>query len=323
MPRWRRAHRFLRVCPGTSPWPSGYRGDGGEPTRQDPPSPRQGRRRRRWSRSQGGAVRSRHHDREDHPRPRGDGPHVQASQGICDHITHPAINRPKAVPASAHPHVAGCVARAEHSHTHCPPRRTRSFPAAPRSMPTRRSIFCRPRLTRFAYPPAASASRLSRSTISTNRVGIVLEAHVPELLRRPGAGPDTAAALIITTGDNPDRAHSEASFAALCGASPIEASPGKVHRRRTQPQRRPPSQRRPLSHRPVTPALSRPPCHARPVTPALGTRTQGDLARRPNQGKTRREAIRCLKRSIAHEIYSLISSPSNTPTAPPHAARHP
>src|SRR5205823_1782595 len=37
-----------------------------------------------------------------------------------------------------------------------------------------------------------------------------------------GVGPDTAAQLLTTAGDNPDRLHSEAAFAHLCGVAPIE-----------------------------------------------------------------------------------------------------
>ena len=55
--------------------------------------------------------------------------------------------------------------------------------------------------------------------------------HCPTLLTRPGVGPDNAAAVLITAGDNPDRLHSEASFAALCGVNPLEASSGKTSRR--------------------------------------------------------------------------------------------
>ncbi|MFI6063618.1 transposase [Streptomyces sp. NPDC051286] len=47
-----------------------------------------------------------------------------------------------------------------------------------------------------------------------------------------GVGPDSAAALLIAAGDNPERLTSEASFAALCGTSPVEASSGKTQRRR-------------------------------------------------------------------------------------------
>ncbi|WP_196470140.1 transposase [Planomonospora sp. ID91781] len=56
----------------------------------------------------------------------------------------------------------------------------------------------------------------------------IITACAPRLLERHGIGPDTAAALLITTGDNSDRLASEAAFAALCGVNPIEASSGKT-----------------------------------------------------------------------------------------------
>jgi len=54
----------------------------------------------------------------------------------------------------------------------------------------------------------------------------------PELVALPGIGTDSAATLLIVAGDNPQRLGSEASFARLCGVSPIEASSGKVVRHR-------------------------------------------------------------------------------------------
>jgi transposase len=54
----------------------------------------------------------------------------------------------------------------------------------------------------------------------------------PELLALPAVGTDHAATLLIVAGDNPERLRSEASFASLCGASPVEASSGKVLRHR-------------------------------------------------------------------------------------------
>ncbi len=54
----------------------------------------------------------------------------------------------------------------------------------------------------------------------------------PALLGACGAGPDIAAALLAAAGDNPDRMRSEASFAALCGTSPVEASSGATVRHR-------------------------------------------------------------------------------------------
>jgi transposase len=55
----------------------------------------------------------------------------------------------------------------------------------------------------------------------------VITAHAPQLLQRHGIGPDSAAALLITAGDNPDRMTSEASFAALCGVSPPKHPPAR------------------------------------------------------------------------------------------------
>ena len=54
----------------------------------------------------------------------------------------------------------------------------------------------------------------------------------PGLLELHGIGVDTAAALLVTAGDNPDRLRCEAAWAHLCGVSPIEASSGKVTRLR-------------------------------------------------------------------------------------------
>ncbi|MET7552056.1 IS110 family transposase, partial [Streptomyces sp. NPDC005479] len=52
----------------------------------------------------------------------------------------------------------------------------------------------------------------------------------PELVDLIGVGTETAAQLLITAGDNPDRLKSEASFAHLCGAAPISASSGRTNR---------------------------------------------------------------------------------------------
>lgn len=54
----------------------------------------------------------------------------------------------------------------------------------------------------------------------------------PELVSRTEVGYESVAQLLITTGDIPERFGSEASFAALCGVSPIPASSGKITRHR-------------------------------------------------------------------------------------------
>jgi transposase len=60
---------------------------------------------------------------------------------------------------------------------------------------------------------------------------LVAEA-APELIPLPAIGTDHAATLLLTVGDNPERLGSEASFASLCGVSPVQASSGKVVRHR-------------------------------------------------------------------------------------------
>jgi transposase len=130
------------------------------------------------------------------------------------------------------------------------------------------------------------------------RITDTITTHCPTLLTHHGIGPDTAAALLITAGDNPDRRHSEASFAALCGVSPLEASSGKTTRRRLN--RGGDRQANAALYRI---ALSR-------LRWDVGTRDY--LARRITEGKTHREAIRCLKRYIAREMYQVLTSPPKT-----------
>jgi transposase len=54
----------------------------------------------------------------------------------------------------------------------------------------------------------------------------------PGLISLPALGTHHAATLLVVAGDNPERLRSEASFASLCGVSPVEASSGKVVRHR-------------------------------------------------------------------------------------------
>ena len=105
----------------------------------------------------------------------------------------------------------------------------------------------------------------------------------PALLAVPGVGADTAAALLVTAGDNPERMRSESSFAALCGASPVQASSGRTVRHRLNRG----------GDRQANNALWR----------IATTRMRCDqttiayVQKRETEGKTRREIIRCLKHS--------------------------
>ncbi|WP_239764874.1 transposase [Streptomyces sp. CL12-4] len=64
------------------------------------------------------------------------------------------------------------------------------------------------------------------------RLTRLLETHAPQLLAPVGIGPDSAVTLLITMGDNPERVHTDASFAALCGVSPVDYSSGRRDSRR-------------------------------------------------------------------------------------------
>jgi transposase len=129
-----------------------------------------------------------------------------------------------------------------------------------------------------------------------------LEAHLdrlvaqaaPELVSLPGIGTDNAATLLVVAGDNPERLRSEASFASLCGVSPIEASSGKVVRHRLNRG----------GNREANRALYMV-CLARM---RRDTRTKEYVARRTQEGKSKREIIRCLKRYIAREAYRVLVS---------------
>jgi len=114
----------------------------------------------------------------------------------------------------------------------------------------------------------------------------------PELVAPTGIGTDTASALLVAAGDNPDRLRNEASFAHLCGASPIDASSGKHQRHRLNRG----------GDRSANSAL----WHIVITRMVYDPRTRDYIDRRVKEGKTKQEAMRCLKRYIAREVYALL-----------------
>ena len=121
----------------------------------------------------------------------------------------------------------------------------------------------------------------------------------PALLAAVGVGAETAAALLVAAGDNPQRMRSEASFAALCGACPVEASSGQTVRHRLNRG----------GNRHANNALWR----IAPTRLRCDERTIACAARRRAEGKTKRETLRCPKRHIAREAYRLITDPPPVP----------
>lgn len=124
----------------------------------------------------------------------------------------------------------------------------------------------------------------------------------PALLRAFGVGPNAAAALLITAGDNPGRLRSEAAFAALCGVSPIPASSGKTNRHRLS--RGGDRQANCALHQVVLVRLR----HHEP--------TKEYMRRRTTEGMAKKEVIRCLKRYVAREVYAILQKPGRASLAP-------
>ncbi len=97
----------------------------------------------------------------------------------------------------------------------------------------------------------------------------------------------------------PERMTSEASFAALCGTSPLQTSSGRIVRHRVNQG----------GNRQSNNALWR-------IATGRMVRDQRTIEyveRRRTEDKTRREVIRCPKRYTAREIYRLLRNPPQTP----------
>jgi transposase len=122
----------------------------------------------------------------------------------------------------------------------------------------------------------------------------------PELVQECGVGIVSAAQLLVSSGD-PTRMRSEASFAALAGTSPVAASSGRRQRHRLNRG----------GDRHLNEAL-----HVISLTRVVHHQpTARYYAKLIESGKTKREARRCVKRTLARYFYrKLRSSPSQTLT---------
>ncbi len=112
----------------------------------------------------------------------------------------------------------------------------------------------------------------------------------PGLFELYGVGVDNAASLLVTAGDNPDRLHSEGSWAHLCGTTPLPANSGKVTTR-FRLNRGGDRQANAALHRIVLTRMSSDPQTRRYVT------------RRRDKGLNTAEIMRCLKRYVARQTY--------------------
>jgi transposase len=122
-----------------------------------------------------------------------------------------------------------------------------------------------------------------------SRLSNLIGETAPSLIECYGVGIDTAASLLVTAGDNPERLRSEASWAHLCGVTPIPASSGKTTRHRLN--RGGDRHANAALYRIVLTRMSSDP------------RTRTYVTRRRAEGRSNREIIRCLKRYVARETF--------------------
>jgi transposase len=162
----------------------------------------------------------------------------------------------------------------------------------------------RPDLT--AYRDLEAAYRISLKTLARRYLELhdeiadldtmisgIVEDLAPELIARNSIGYNGAAQLLLTAGHNPERLRSEASFAALCGASPVPASSGKTIRHRLNSG----------DDRAANSALHIIAIGRLRIDPS----TKAYVARRITEGHSKLDAIRVLKRYIAREGFHIIT----------------
>lgn len=177
--------------------------------------------------------------------------------------------------------------------------RWRGMPTAAlmRALSRSRPGDCEGRVLRDMARAWADAS--GRAASYEAEIAAILAREYPRVLGAPCVGPVSAARVVLAAGSNPGRMRSEAAFSMLCGTSPIPASSGKTSRHRLN--RGGDRQANRGIHEIATARMSH------------DGRTRRYVERRLSEGKTKREAVRCLCRYIARELYRLLTGPQDVP----------
>ena len=128
----------------------------------------------------------------------------------------------------------------------------------------------------------------------------LVAALAPTTVSRLGCGTHHTATLLVAAGENIDRLGSEASFAHLCATAPVPASSGRPNRHRLNFAGNRAANR--ALHMVVLVRLHH--CE----------RTRSYMDRRLAEGKAKKEAIRCLKRFVARELYRTLRADHPTLT---------
>ena len=142
------------------------------------------------------------------------------------------------------------------------------------------------------------AHRIETLTTEINQLTTALKEVVtatapPTLLAECGIGTIVATDLLITYGSNTKRLKTEASYAAICGVSAVDASSGLQQRHRLNRG----------GDRQANSALYR----AVIVRLQYHQATRDYMTKRLQEGKTKRETIRCLKRYLARHTYNTLT----------------
>ena len=150
---------------------------------------------------------------------------------------------------------------------------------------------------RVALELVASIRLLSRQETALEReLRALVLAYRPALLAAPGCGTLTAATLIGRTA-GAERFATDGHFARQAGVAPVPVSSGRTDRYRL--------------HRGGDRQLNRA-LHVIAITRArIDPTTRAYLERKRAEGKTNREALRCLKRHLARQFHRLLFAPVN------------
>lgn len=163
----------------------------------------------------------------------------------------------------------------------------------------------RPDPDRLHEPPRATKTALrtlgarvhtltAEITAADQHLTALVAQAAPRTLALHGVSTEHAGQLLTTVGQNPTRMRSEATFAALCAASPIPASSGKTNRHR------------------LNRGGDRAANHTLHLIAVAGMRwcpaTRAYVQRRTTQGLSKKDIIRCLKRYIARAVYRAIQA---------------
>lgn len=141
---------------------------------------------------------------------------------------------------------------------------------------------------------------------ANTELSTILTRHTPNLLGVTGVGTEAAGQILTTAGENIDRLKSEASLARLCGVAPIPASSGTTTRHRLHR-----GGDRDANSSIYLVVVNRLRWHEP---------TKHYVARRTQEGKTKKEIIRCLKRAVVRELYRALQADLNPPTTALDAA---